>query len=478
MEKGKLFYSSSYERLITHIKIIDAKKRTDSKVFNSEYMLYTFKVITPFNSWFISKRYSQMKDFYDYLLKIKPNLKYPPFPPKRFFSTKESTIIERRNSFEQIFLFVLQHVDILKYKKLKEFFKIKKNILAIYVRNCILINENKVSYDLIDEDSFSSSIEFSSDSHGSNKEKENEKNKEFENNKSSHENNIINDNQININTSEINCKYSDYKKYIDTKCYFKVYEEFKFQLGNFTKRSQVSFYIITEFLRNLKVHSSHIIEIINDFTEYLKLKNKWKKFNENEIMYIFLGMNKVDLHDEYFQYIFSEKKHSNKTLNISLTEKSTMTSTIQSMSNLNSSNTSCFQVKNAFQDLFDDDHLEGLFYYIGNFEENYLGAKSCLNLLNKIFERRFNPEIDKYITLFKKIDIKYIKLMKLCKFALTNNFLNQNLCHNILKVYLDGLDEDNIVKILSELGADNKFIEKFLENYYLDDNNNNAYNLE
>jgi len=478
MEKGKLFYSSSYERLITHIKIIDAKKRTDSKVFNSEYMLYTFKVITPFNSWFISKRYSQMKDFYDYLLKIKPNLKYPPFPPKRFFSTKESTIIERRNSFEQIFLFVLQHVDILKYKKLKEFFKIKKNILAIYVRNCILINENKVSYDLIDEDSSSSSIEFSSDSHGSNKEKENEKNKEFENNKSSHENNIINDNQININTSEINCKYSDYKKYIDTKCYFKVYEEFKFQLGNFTKRSQVSFYIITEFLRNLKVHSSHIIEIINDFTEYLKLKNKWKKFNENEIMYIFLGMNKVDLHDEYFQYIFSEKKHSNKTLNFSLSEKSTMTSTIQSMSNLNSSNTSCFQVKNAFQDLFDDDHLEGLFYYIGNFEENYLGAKSCLNLLNKIFERRFNPEIDKYITLFKKIDIKYIKLMKLCKFALTNNFLNQNLCHNILKVYLDGLDEDNIVKILSELGADNKFIEKFLENYYLDDNNNNAYNLE
>lgn len=478
MEKGKLFYSSSYERLITHIKIIDAKKRTDSKVFNSEYMLYTFKVITPFNSWFISKRYSQMKDFYDYLLKIKPNLKYPPFPPKRFFSTKESTIIERRNSFEQIFLFVLQHVDILKYKKLKEFFKIKKNILAIYVRNCILINENKVSYDLIDEDSSSSSIEFSSDSHGSNKEKENEKNKEFENNKSSHENNIINDNQININTSEINCKYSDYKKYIDTKCYFKVYEEFKFQLGNFTKRSQVSFYIITEFLRNLKVHSSHIIEIINDFTEYLKLKNKWKKFNENEIMYIFLGMNKVDLHDEYFQYIFSEKKHSNKTLNISLSEKSTMTSTIQSMSNLNSSNTSCFQVKNAFQDLFDDDHLEGLFYYIGNFEENYLGAKSCLNLLNKIFERRFNPEIDKYITLFKKIDIKYIKLMKLCKFAVTNNFLNQNLCHNILKVYLDGLDEDNIVKILSELGADNKFIERFLENFYLDDNNNNAYNLE
>ena len=77
---------------------------------------------------------------------------------------------------------------------------IKKNIIAIYIKNCILVNDNRVSFDLIDEESSSSSIEFSSDSHGSNKEKENEKNKEFENNKSSHENNIINDNQININT--------------------------------------------------------------------------------------------------------------------------------------------------------------------------------------------------------------------------------------------------------------------------------------
>ena len=485
MEKEKLFYFSPYERLITHIKIIDAKKRTDSKIFSSEYMLYTFKVICPFNSWSISKRYSEMKEFYDYLLKIKPNIKFPPFPPKRFFSTKESTIIERRNSFEEIFSFVLQHIDILKYKKLREFFKIKKNTLAIYIKNCILINENKVSYDLIDEESSSSSLECSSgDSRGSNKDKENDKNKDFDSSKNNNnENNIINDNHININTSEYITKHSVYKNYIDTKCYFKVYEDFKFQLGNFTKRSQVSFYIITEFLRNLKVHSSHIIEIINDFTDYLKLKNKWKKFNDNEIMYIFLGMNKGDLRDEYFQYIFTEKKDSNKTMNMSLSDKSTKTSTIQSISNininnLNNSNISSFNTKNAFKDIFDDQHLEGLFYYIGNFEENYLGAKSCLNLLNKIFERRFNPEIDKYITLFKKIDIKNIKKMNLCKFAVMNNCVNQQLCHNILRVYVDGLDEDNIVKILTELDADIKFIDNFLEIYYLDENNNNAYNLE
>ena len=431
MEKEKKFYMNPHERIITHVKIVSTKKQKDSNFLNSEYTLYTFKVITPFNSWFISKRYSQMKDFYDYLKKLYPKLDFPPFPPKKWFSTKESTIIERRNAFEELFLYVIQYVDILKYKKLKQFFKIKKNIIAIYIKNCILINDNKVSFDLIDEESSSSSIEISSGSNGSNKsnnEKDNEKNKDFENDKSSIENN----NNINIiNNSEILSKKPDYKKFLDTKNYFKVYEEFKYQLGNYTARSQVSIFIIIEFLRNLKVHSSHVIEIINDFTDYLKLKNKWKKFNDNEIRFLFLGINKGDLHDDYFEFIFSGDSNQNKISNTSM-----------------------------------------------NYEKNYLGAKSALNLLNKIFERRFNPEIDKYIALLKKLDIKYIKLMNLCKFALTNNCLNQKLCYNILKIYVDGLDEDTITKILKELDADTNFIDNFLENYYSDDNNNNAYNLE
>jgi len=45
-------------------------------------------------------------------------------------------------------------------------------------------------------------------------------------------------------------------------------------------------------------------------------------------------------------------------------------------------------------------------------------------------------------------------------------------------MFVDGLDEGNIIKILKELEADANFIDKFLENYYVDDNNNNAYNLE
>ena len=48
----------------------------------------------------------------------------------------------------------------------------------------------------------------------------------------------------------------------------------------------------------------------------------------------------------------------------------------------------------------------------------------------------------------------------------------------MIKIYVDGLDEENIVKIMKQLDADSSLVDKFLENYYTDDNNNNAYNLE
>ena len=81
----------------------------------------SFKIITPYYSWFISKRYTQMKEFYEYLKNLQPYLEFPSFPPKKLFSTAESTIIERKNSFEDLFSFVIQNIDILKYKKLKQF---------------------------------------------------------------------------------------------------------------------------------------------------------------------------------------------------------------------------------------------------------------------------------------------------------------------------------------------------------------------
>ena len=533
MEENKIFFLDNQKRIITDIIIINTKTVNQNKIFNSEYISYIIKIVTPFNFWHIKKRYSEIKEIYDYLVKKKPKLRFPAFPPKRLFSKKESTIIERKNSFEEIFFFILQNVEILRYKKLIDFFKIRKTILVIYIKNCFLVNENRLSYELIDDTSSSSSnlsnasnisvidnkektisdtIKIKVDkkknqnqnqkiteNKNSKEEKEIEKEKEIENinekqddinninnNKNENTNKNIDDiinNNININNEEENIynskdNKSKIKKIIKSNTnYFKCYEEFKLGSGNYTHRSQVSFFIIKELLRNLRVHSSHIFEIINDFTEYIKLKKKWKKFNEKEITSLFVGINKDELFEDYYQSIFNEEKQQNKNSNSSITEKSTLSSSINSVNNNN--------IINNDKDLIDKEtnnnsksNLEGLLYYIGKFEENYYGARSCLILLNKIFERDFNPEIDIYIKLFKKLDIKFIKKMNLCKFSSISNCINQKLCFNLINIYTNGYNEKTQIKILNELSVDSNFINKFFDNKIIDNTLYNPYNLE
>ena len=532
MEEEKFFYLDNQKRIITDITIINTKLVNKSNIFNSEYILYIFKIISPFNSWYIKKRYTEIKEIYDYIVKRKPKLKFPEFPPKRLLSTKESTIIERKNRFEEIFCFVLKKVEILKYDKLIDFFQIKKTLLVIYTKNCILVNENRLSYESIDDNSSNSSndcINISINSDKDNKEKniaenikikidkndnKKQKNVKTKNNEDKNEesdkklekinkindkkddnsNNVINDiiNNINSNTEEENSNNNgSIRKIIKSNTnYFKCFEEFKLASGNYTSRSQVSFFIIKELLRNLKVHSAHIFEIINDFTEYIKLKKKWKKFNEKEIISLFIGINKDELYEDYYQSILNVEKPSTKSSSCSITEKSTLSSTPHSISNINNISRSFTSISNENfsntvskdnNDIIDDDmtncNLEGLFYYIGKYEENYFGARSCLILLNKIFERDFNPEIDIYIKIFKKIDIKHIKKMNLCKLYSINNCINQKLSFNLINIYTEGYNEKKQIKILKDLNADSGFINRFLDNNIIDDIKKNPYNL-
>ena len=519
MEEGKNFFFELDKRIITNIKVVNTKIINQNKLFNSEYILYIFKITSPFNSWYINKRYSEIKEIYDFLVLNNPKLSFPSFPPKRMFSTKESIIIERKNCFEEIFFFIISNVDILKYKKMIDFMQIKKTILFIYIKNCILVNENIINDELVNFFNSSSSLNDQS-SNDSNKNKKSnqiikikmntkmvkkqgderanikkENNDEKINRNEFHDINEINndndnDNDYDNNNEEItdsdskNMNLNNKKLVSLYNNYFKCYEEFKLACGNYKSRSQVSFFIIKEFLRNLKVYSSHIFEIINDFTDYIKLKNKWKKFNEKEINVLFIGINKEELFEDYYQSIFKEDKPINKYSTSSLSEKSTLTSTQNSISNItNLSNNNSSLIKENKEVIEEENnnnikfnsYLNGLLYYIGKYEENYLGARSCLLLLNKIFERDFNPEVDLYIKLFKKIDVKFIKQMNLCKFASINNYINQKLCFNILNIYVGGYSEKKQIKILSELNANNSFITKFIESNFIDDNPYNIY---
>ena len=515
MDKYRTFYIDLRTRIITAIKIINTKLVSPSGFLSSEYILYIFKVITPFNSWYIKKRYSDVKELFDFLVSHYPKLNFPPFPPKRFFSTKESTIIERKNGFEELFAFILNNLEILKHIKLINFFKIKKIILSIYIENCHLVNENQYTYEILDIVNSSSSSNSNDLSQNSDDDKKNEKNikikgekrlnsatkieidknnkvKESENSNINKIMNNINDinNNESTNISRINTiNEKNIKSTFSTNGnYFRRFEDFQLATKKYTQRSQVSFLVIKEFLRNLKINSSHIFEIINDFTNYLKYKKKWKKFNEKETKALFIGVNKDELIEDYYQFIFSEEKFSSK-INTGISDKTTLSSTPQSISvnntiNLNSNiNNNINNINNI--NIIEDDinqknntSLEGLLYNIGKFEENYIGARNCLLLLNKFFERQFNPEVDIYINVFKNLDIKYIKKMNICKFSMLNNCINQKLCFNIINIYIKDYDQKKQIKILNELNASNALIDKILDYYYKDDILFNAYNLE
>ena len=512
------YYLDIDKRIITNIKVVNTKVVSQNKLFNSEYILYIFKITSPFHSWYINKRYSEIKEIYDFLVSNNPKLSFPSFPPKRMFSTKEAIIIERKNSFEEIFFYIISNIEILRYQKIIDFLQFKQTVLLIYIKNCILVNENRLNYELVDRCNSSSSsndessIESNKDKKSSqiikikmntknanklsdekrNIKKENNNDKEKENNtKDMNDINAINnDNDNNNDNEEINDNVEknmnlNNKKVISSNSnYFKCYEEYRLACGNYRSRSQVSFFIIKEFLRNLKVYSSHIFEIINDFTDYIKLKNKWKKFNEKEINSLFIGINKDELFEDYYQSIFKEDKPKNKYSTSSLSEKSTLTSTQNSISDITNLSNNISSMTKENKEVIDEEnnnniksnsYLNGLLYNIGKFEENYLGARSCLLLLNKIFERDFNPEVDVYIKLFKKIDLKFIKQMNLCKFSSINNCINQKLCFNILNIYVGGYSEQKQIKILTELNANNSFITKFLESNFIDDNPYNIY---
>ena len=531
MEKSDSFFFNLTTRIVTEIKISNTKLVNATGFFSSEYILYIFKIITPFKSWYIKKRYSDIKSLYDELVIYHPKLKFPAFPPKRFFSTKESTIEERKNGFEVLFFFILNNIEILNSSELIDFLHIKNNILVIYIKNCILVHENKYSYELIDL--VNSSCSSSSSNHSDDSIKKintrqkleiikqenktkvksddtkinnnimniiNDKDKLFEIKNKKTQNNI---NRINVPKEKKEKKLKrtkkekkNYNNNMGNSNYFRCFEDYKLFSEHLTQRSQASFDIVKEFLRNLKVHSSRICEIINDFTQYMKYKNKWKKFSNIEIKALLLGIKKEELVDDYFQYIFINEKSSNKKSS-KISEKKIISNNPQcinsintNINNINSINiinenninnintTNIFEIDKNSSNIQNNIQLEGLICNIGKFEENYLGARSCLLLLHRFFEKQFNPEVENYIDIFRKIDIKYIKAMNLCEFCYIKNSINQKTCFDILNTYIGGYEEEKQFKILTELNADNSLIAQFYQFHLKDNINNNPYNIE
>ena len=94
--------------------------------------------------------------------------------------------------------------------------------------------------------------------------------------------------------------------------------------------------------------------------------------------------------------------------------------------------------------------LKGLFYYIGDFDNNVLLSVSCLNLLVKLLDNEFNPEVDIYLRIFKtrKIsDYQSMKLDEIIKYNKGGMKASKNAL-KLLSILTKGKNKENIKKSL------------------------------
>ena len=204
-------------------KIVSTKLKINNGILSSNYILYIIKVITPYNKWYIQKRYSDFEKLNNSLTKYFDLNKL--FPPKRFFKNSELIIQERTKKFNEYLYFLLKNYDILKNQELIEFFKIKKEIIDLYIKNSsMILNEYGREKNNFLSRSFSS---------------------------------------FNINSLQLN-----------NDNYFLLFEDFKISSEEIKDKTQITKFVIEEFLRNLDSQIENMGEIVKTFLAYLRYNNK------------------------------------------------------------------------------------------------------------------------------------------------------------------------------------------------------------
>ena len=238
--------SINHQKFYINAKIVSTKLKINNGLLSSNFIIYVIKVITSYGKWLIEKRYS---DFENLNNSLKYNELNKLFPPKRLFKNSESIVEERKKKFNNYLFYLLNNYDILKYPVLINFFKIKDEIIDLYLKNSSMtLNEYGIEQNHILSKSlqinFSNSLHLSSDN------------------------------------------------------YFILYEDYKTTSEDIIDKTQINHYVIEEFLRNLDSKIENMGEIVKTFLAYLRYENKWKKLLKDDIIKLFIGGNITSLYFE------------------------------------------------------------------------------------------------------------------------------------------------------------------------------------
>lgn len=439
--------NSSLDKLETpRIKI----KVTGSKLIHSIYGNYTeyhITVFTDFEKWIVKKRYSEFDALNNVLISKIPQINKL-FPPKRIFKNSEDITQERIENFNQYFKFILKNYNIFEFPEICDFIEMDKNIVELFIqRQKMLKREGSSMYQslkkFLNRISLMEKLNRSMSEITDNEELSSLNNKINSEDKIPKENLIERTNTVQINNYIIENNDDTYDLEESNSNYFSAlleYENSKQEyknentdnnsiniindINNFNTNKNVTIFgnlVIEEFLRNLSQKYKNKTEIINSFQNFLKSSDNWPHFDEINIKKLFVGIN---------------------------------------------DNKNCLY-EGLEEGEEDERKLPGLFELIGNYENNILLSFGCLDLLVKLIDNEYNPEIELYLEVFRNRDIKEYESMKLEE-IIKNNIGGETMTKNALKV-LHVLFNDNNLDDLKAILIKDKFVIKRLNNFNLFD---------
>jgi hypothetical protein len=431
-----------------------------------DYVVYFIEIVTDYKKWIIKKRYSEFYELNQKLILKVPELNKL-FPPKRLFKNSEETIEERKTCFNKYLQFLFQKKNIFSLNEVLDFIQFEKKIIELYIKKHTMIRQDEDNYvfqslkktfsimSFLEKMQKSKSVGESLNTNGIESLSTNSNTKEeiYKINEEDYKviNSIIMESsdatyEIEEELSNSNY-YSSLLEYEKSKNTKDTKENKEDEINNFTNNyiNEGGDVVITEFLKNLSQDIDNKTEILSTFEDFLKKGQKWPYFSESDIIKLYVGNS---------NYISNSKKNDVKTKS-NKKENGEQLLLYKRYPRKISSNFEQNQKLKLNEILDDDDSdenisIKGIFYYIGDFDNNILLSMGCLELLTKLLDFEFNPEYDLYLRLFKNRRISDYQSMKLEEIIKNNKggVKSTKNAFKLLSILTEGRNKEIIEKSL------------------------------
>ena len=414
-------------KILNKIYIIEKKKfyQIKTKIIgyslvhstgNNENVEYKISVKTDYGIWNFKKTYEEFVKLNNELINKIPEINEY-FPPKRvFFKNSESKIKERIKYLNKYLKFLMNKTNIFLFSEIINFVNLDIGILGLLIKkyNMLKLNiEGDYIYENLTEIFTKYKLE---------KEDKKEENDNF--------------------------SYLNNENYFNT-----IYEYEKNRQKSFDwdepESISPSSFVIREFLKNLCDENANKDNIIKTFESFLQQRKKWVNFSTKDITELYLGFDELIIENDEDN---KEEKENKKSIALFqwIDENSKIKENIDNISD-----------ENDNEEIEDDEiKIPGLFQQIGDYQKNVFSAIGSLNLLEKLLNDEYNPDYEKYISIFKNLKLYQYNYMKL------NDIIKNNIGGN--KTNLKAL------KILTIIFSDKKW-EKYLKEIITDENVYNEY---